>query len=166
MELEDFIYNFTSEDKRKETAKLITTGEDEGKEERFVHYVSKCFEFALQNFVDQLCRLQRENCLSACPVEMDKRYYDDVLDAEQPKLEDIMTKNINFNLKTHIAEVKNIEAKLMTLSPYAPLSRGYSILMKDDKMISNDISLSEFKTFDIIRKNEKVTAIFDKIIAK
>ena len=47
------------------------------------------FPEALQNFADKICEKQRENCLGACPVEMDKRYCNDVQNAEQPKIDEI-----------------------------------------------------------------------------
>jgi exodeoxyribonuclease VII large subunit len=79
---------------------------------------------------------------------------------------DTINKNINFTIKTKLAEINNIENNLKALSPFAPLSRGYCLLQKDGKTISNDTSLSEIKTFELIRKNEKIIAKFDKICVK
>ena len=79
---------------------------------------------------------------------------------------DRMTKNINFAIKTKNAEINNIENNLEALSPFAPLSRGYCLLQKDGKIISHNISLSEIQIFELIRKNEKVVAKFDRIITK
>ena len=51
------------------------------------------FKAIIQNYTDKICERQRKNCLSACPIETDNGYYDDVLDAEQPQIEDLLTKN-------------------------------------------------------------------------
>ena len=77
---------------------------------------------------------------------------------------DKMNRNIRFNIKTKFAEIKNIETNLTTLSPYNMLDRGYCIIQKDGKTISNNISLSEIKSFELIRKNEKVVANFDRVM--
>jgi hypothetical protein len=45
------------------------------------------FDIALQNFADTICENQRENC--ANELENGVGYTDDVLNAEQPKIEEL-----------------------------------------------------------------------------
>jgi len=77
---------------------------------------------------------------------------------------DTMTKEIKFNVERNITEFNHLETNLIALSPITPLNRGYCLLQKDDRTIPNNISLSDVKTFEIIRKNEKIFANFEKII--
>ena len=78
-------------------------------------------------------------------------------------LSDTIRKDMHFALKNKINEINNLENRLIELSPYTPLLRGYCLIQKDSKTISNNISLSNLQTFEIIRKNEKVNAIFSSI---
>ena len=78
-------------------------------------------------------------------------------------LSDAITKSMRLALKNKVNEINNLENKLIELSPYTPLERGYCLIQKDGKTITNNTSLSDLKTFEIIRKNEKVNAIFDSM---
>jgi len=52
-------------------------------------FIEKFFPEALQAYTDKVCKTQRENCLGKCPVEMDSRYWDEIKNAPQPKIEDL-----------------------------------------------------------------------------
>ncbi len=78
-------------------------------------------------------------------------------------LSDAITKSMRLALKNKVNEINNLENKLIELSPYTPLERGYCLIQKDGKTITNNTSLSDLKTFEIIRKNEKINAIFDSM---
>jgi exodeoxyribonuclease VII large subunit len=78
-------------------------------------------------------------------------------------LVETMSKDMNFIIEKTITKLNNIEDNLHSLSSSTQLSKGFCLIEKDGKIVNNDISLSEIKTFEIIRKNEKVFAIFEKL---
>ena len=47
---------------------------------------------------------------------------------------------------------------MLSLNPYAPLNKGYALLKYKEHFLSTNQSLKDYDSFDIIRKNETVTA--------
>ena len=51
------------------------------------------FKNALQNFAEQICKKQRENCKKQAELDgIDWSFAKGILNAEQPKIDDLLTK--------------------------------------------------------------------------
>lgn len=125
------------------------------------------------NIIDEMTKIISENIESSFDeikfIEPEKfvRNIMNTINYNYEKIDllvESMTKNINFIVQNKITEIKHIENNLVALSPISPLSRGYCLLQKNGETICNNVSLSEVKDFELIRKNEKVFAKFEKLI--
>lgn len=54
--------------------------------------------------------------------------------------------------------ISSINSHLLSLNPYSPLSKGYALLKHKEHYINLNESLRKYENFEIIRKNESVTA--------
>ena len=54
--------------------------------------------------------------------------------------------------------INGLYSHLLSLNPYAPLNKGYALLKYKEHFLSTNQSLKDYDSYDIIRKNETVTA--------
>lgn len=54
--------------------------------------------------------------------------------------------------------INSLNSLLLSLNPYSPLSKGYALLKHKEHYINLNESLKKFEKFEIIRKNESITA--------
>jgi len=78
--------------------------------------------------------------------------YKQTLDENAIQLKQIVINKIDI-LKS---ELKGVDGKLNALSPYATLERGYSITMKEDKIISNIKNINEGNIISTIVKDGRI----------
>ena len=92
MELNEFLEKFLPDYEQKEIDAKITRISER------VFFIEKIFPEALQNFADHICEKQKSICADAVEVDCgswdgwgDKPYfnYEDVLEAEQPKIDEL-----------------------------------------------------------------------------
>lgn len=60
----------------------------------------------------------------------------------------------NNYFKNNIKNLSSLEKRLQSNNPTLPLNKGYAMLKSNNQFIENNISLNEFNSIEIIRKNE------------
>lgn len=87
-------------------------------------------------------------------------YYYQLIDSKTETIK----KDLKYKLQYNSSLVKSLETQCKALSPTAPLTRGFAIIKHQNKIIPNNVSLSHYNKFEIIREKEKIIAKFDKIV--
>lgn len=77
-----------------------------------------------------------------------------------------LTQKMKFTANNYTNKIDSYESSLKLLHPLAPLKRGFALLKYHNEVISNHISLSEFREIDIIREEESASAKILKVKPK
>ncbi len=72
-----------------------------------------------------------------------------------------LSKNIKSLLQNKKIQIENLISRCNALEPLAPLERGFALLKSQNKIITKNESLINYKTFEIVRMNETVPAKLD-----
>jgi len=86
-------------------------------------------------------------------------YYRQYLDELEERFHNVSTRFLQRRREI----LENNSRHLALLNPMEPLERGYALLKHKDKLLDNSVSLSKFKTIEIIRKEETAIVRVEKI---
>lgn len=80
--------------------------------------------------------------------------------------EQTMQKALVRHLRQSSNKLESITAHLRSLHPLSPLQRGFALLRSGDRLLSNEDSLAEFDTVEIVRRSEIAQAKIERVSDK
>jgi exodeoxyribonuclease VII large subunit len=111
----------------------------------------------IENFSDEIKYLI--NSYAFKKIEDRVAYYRQYLDELDERFHNVSTR---FLLRSREI-LENNARHLALLNPMEPLERGYALLKHKDKLLDNSVSLSKFKSIEVIRKEETAVVRVEKV---
>jgi len=111
----------------------------------------------IENYSDEIKYLI--NSYAFKKIEDRVAYYRQYLDELDERFHNVSTRFLQRRREI----LENNARHLALLNPMEPLERGYALLKHKDKLLDNSVSLSKFKSIEVIRKEETAVVRVEKI---
>jgi len=111
----------------------------------------------IENFSDEIKYLI--NSYAFKKIEDRVAYYRQYLDELDERFHNVSTRFLQRSREI----LENNARHLALLNPMEPLERGYALLKHKDKLLDNSVSLSKFKSIEVIRKEETAVVRVEKV---
>lgn len=111
----------------------------------------------IENFSDEIKYLI--NSYAFKKIEDRVAYYRQYLDELDERFHNVSTRFLQRRREI----LENNARHLALLNPMEPLERGYALLKHKDKLLDNSVSLSKFKSIEVIRKEETAVVRVEKV---
>jgi exodeoxyribonuclease VII large subunit len=111
----------------------------------------------IENYSDEIKYLI--NSYAFKKIEDRVAYYRQYLDELDERFHNVSTRFLQRRREI----LENNSRHLALLNPMEPLERGYSLLKHKDKLLDNSVSLSKFKSIEVIRKEETAVVRVEKV---
>jgi len=111
----------------------------------------------IENYSDEIKYLI--NSYAFKKIEDRVAYYRQYLDELDERFHNVSTRFLQRRREI----LENNARHLALLNPMEPLERGYALLKHKDKLLDNSVSLSKFKSIEVIRKEETAVVRVEKV---
>jgi len=111
----------------------------------------------IENYSDKIKYLI--NSYAFKKIEDRVAYYRQYLDELDERFHNVSTRFLQRSREI----LENNARHLALLNPMEPLERGYALLKHKDKLLDNSVSLSKFKSIEVIRKEETAVVRVEKV---
>jgi exodeoxyribonuclease VII large subunit len=111
----------------------------------------------IENYSDEIKYLI--NSYAFKKIEDRVAYYRQYLDELDERFHNVSTRFLQRSREI----LENNARHLALLNPMEPLERGYALLKHKDKLLDNSVSLSKFKSIEVIRKEETAVVRVEKV---
>jgi len=111
----------------------------------------------IENYSDKIKYLI--NSYAFKKIEDRVAYYRQYLDELDERFHNVSTRFLQRRREI----LENNARHLALLNPMEPLERGYALLKHKDKLLDNSVSLSKFKSIEVIRKEETAVVRVEKV---